>query len=377
MPNDETVPTEVLNSLELSQDEREVLEQETGELREFARDLTIEEIRSGTWFAKLIGMALDSYSVKVDWAYFQTLYEGVPVDVIVEQRIRMAARYAALEGAASASAYTAAIASTIGSLGGSSPLTVPAALTSVLVDIAYVTRLQLRLAYDISVLYGIPVDPSDPDDMWKLIRVALTIKSGELVRESATKAIPVLVRPLVKRYFAGTTLQAAKALPVVGKYLLQRNVIKVGIPGVGIPLATVLNRYTTQVAGKHAQAVFRNEARIIELVEKFSAQTADPSLTMWVAWYAVLADGHTSDDEALLLRHLARVIKERHGVVDDELARVIDFDPDDLWRRLDADGGDIEECIRLATRIAEVDGPMSAEELEAIQELRDHRPTVE
>ena len=77
----------------------------------------------------------------------------------------MAARYAALEGGLSAGAYTAAIAATLGSLGGASPATVPAATVTVMVDVAFITRLQLRLAYDVAVLYRVPLDPSDPDDM--------------------------------------------------------------------------------------------------------------------------------------------------------------------------------------------------------------------
>ncbi|MFF1277619.1 hypothetical protein ACFVZC_30120 [Streptomyces marokkonensis] len=51
--------------------------------------------------------------------------------------IKLAARYAALEGGLSAGAYAA---------------TVPAAVATVMVDIAFITQLQLRLAYDIPVL---------------------------------------------------------------------------------------------------------------------------------------------------------------------------------------------------------------------------------
>ncbi|MGH3405171.1 MAG: hypothetical protein ACRDRJ_22105 [Streptosporangiaceae bacterium] len=79
----------------------------------------------------------------------------------------MAARYAALEGGLSAGAYTAAIAAIIGSLGGASPATVPAAVATVMVDVAFITRLQLRRAYDVAILYRVPLDLTDPDDMWK------------------------------------------------------------------------------------------------------------------------------------------------------------------------------------------------------------------
>ncbi|BFO17159.1 hypothetical protein SHKM778_35470 [Streptomyces sp. KM77-8] len=101
------------------------------------------------------------------------------------------------------------------------------------VDVAFITQLQLRLAYDISVLYRVPLDVHDPDDLWKLIRVALTIKSGEVANKTVSKAVPLMVRPLIKRFYSNSVLAAGRALPVVGKHLLQRNVIKIGIPWSG------------------------------------------------------------------------------------------------------------------------------------------------
>ncbi|MFD7856807.1 hypothetical protein ACFV6B_21335 [Streptomyces microflavus] len=67
-----------------------------------------------------------------------------------------------------------------------------------------------------------------------------------------------------------------RAVPFVGQHLLQRNVIKIGIPVVGVPLAVVLNRYRTLLAERHAQAFFRNEARVIELAEGLSERSRHP-----------------------------------------------------------------------------------------------------
>lgn len=349
----------------------EMVEHERTELREFVTGLSPDDIKSGGWFTKLITHALRSYTNKVDWQYFQQRYEGVPADAIVDQRIKMAARYAALEGGVSAGAYTATIIATLGSLGGASPATVPAAVATFMVDVAYITRLQLRLAYDVAVLYRIPLDPSDPEDMWKLIRVALTIKSGELAREGVAKAVPAVVRPMIKRFYSGAVLNAAKGLPVVGKFLLQRNVIKIGIPMVGVPLAVVLNRYTTLLAGRHAQAVFRNEARIIELAEGLSKRSEHPQLMLWVAWLVVMADRTIADDEALLMRHLVRLVRNQHLVFDEQLANLVDIDPADVWRRLDAEPGDLGDILDAANHVATVDGDVNALEGAVIAELRD------
>lgn len=351
--------------------DRKVVEQEQAAIRDFVKGLSGDDIKSGNWFTKLAAHAMNTYTEKVDWKYFQDRYAGVPADAIVDQRIKMAARYAALEGGLSAGAYTAAVAATIGSLGGASPATVPAAVATVTVDVAFITQLQLRLAYDVSVLYRVEIDVHDPDDLWKLIRVALTIKSGEAAGKTVSKAVPVMVRPLVKRFYSNSTLAAGRALPVVGKHLLQRNVIKIGIPLVGVPLAVLMNRYTTLVAGRHARAVFRNEARVIEAAEGLSERSRHPQLMLWVAWLVIRADAKAkvSDDEALLMRHLVRLVRERHGVVDEQLAQVVDIDPDQVWKRVDAEPGDLSDVLDAAWRVATVDGDLTAREKAILAEL--------
>lgn len=295
----------------------------------------------------------------------------MPLDAIVDQRIKMATRYAALEGGASAAVYTGAVASTIGSLGGASPLTVPAAAGTMMVDLAFVTQLQLRLAYDISVLYRVPLDIDDPEDLWKLIRVAFTIRGGEVAREGVIKVVPVMLRPLIKRYFSGPVLIAAKGLPFVGKYLLQRTVIKIAIPLAGVPMAVLINRYSTLIAGRHARAVFRNEARVIEIAESLTRRTQHPQVMLWVAWLVVMADRKIDDDEALLMRHLVRLVRERHDVVDEQLANLVDIDPAEVWRRLAVERGDPSDIVDAAEVVAKVDGEIKASERAVLSELQD------
>lgn len=351
--------------------DRKVVEHERAKLREFVKGLSPDDIKSGGWFTKLSAQALSSYTDKVTWQYFQERYEGVPADAIVDQRIKMAARYAALEGGLSASAYTAAIIATLGTAGGASPATVPAAVVTFVIDVAFVTQLQIRLAYDVAVLYRVPLDLSDPEDLWKLIRVAFTIKGGEFVREGVVKVVPAMMRPVIKSFYRGPVLDAARGLPFVGKFLLQRTVIKIGIPVVGVPLAVVVNRSTTLLAGRHAQAVFRNEARVIELAEGLSKRSQHPQLMLWVAWHVIMADHEIADDEALLIRHLVRLVRDQHQVVDEQLAHLVEVDPAEVWRRLDAEPGDLSDILDVANRVATVDGAVNARERAIISELQD------
>ncbi|AKK08347.1 hypothetical protein [Corynebacterium testudinoris] len=350
-------------------EETAAVERERDRLRTLVSSFSSTDITSGDWFVKLLTVSLDAYTKKTDWAYFQEKYHGVPADAIVDQRIKMAAKYASIEGGLSAFAYTGAVAATIGSLGGASPAAIPAAVGTVMVDIAYISQLQLRLAYDIAVLYRVPLDMDDPEDLWKLIRVAFTIKGSELAREGAIKFVPALMRPLIKRFYAGPVLNAARGLPFVGKFLLQRNVIKIGIPLVGIPLAVAMNRWTTFIAGRHARKVFRNEARVIESAERLVSRTEHPHLLPWVSWLAVSCDEKTSDDESLLMRHLLRLIRDRHEIDDEELAGVVDLDPEDVWRRIKAEGGDLSDVITAARTVISIDGDVNKREQEFLDEL--------
>lgn len=352
--------------------ERDEVERDQEELRDFVRTLSTGDLRSGNWFEKLLAFSLKTYTEKVDARYFQQKYPGLPADVVVDQRIKMAARYASIEGGITASAYTGAVAATIGSAGAASPLALPAGITTVMVDVAYLTRLQLHLAYDIAVLYRVPLDLEDPDDLWTLIKVAFAIKAGEAVGGGAMKAVPLVVRPVVKRFIAGPTLTAAKALPVVGKFLLQRNIIKIGIPLVGVPLSVGINHYSTKAVGAHAREIFRDEAQIIERAGKLAERTRHPHLLPWVAMTVILADGRSTDQETFLLKHLVQQLRERHQVEDEEFATTITFDPVEVWRRVQAEPGDKSDLVDAAEMVAAVDGVSNKREQRAIADLQAH-----
>ena len=49
-------------------------------------------------------------------------------------------------------------------------------------------------------------------------------------------------------------------------------------------------------------------------------RTQHPQLMLWITWLVVQADGKIADDESLLFRHLTRLVRERHEIVDEQLA---------------------------------------------------------
>jgi hypothetical protein len=359
---------------ESTSSEREQVREELSRLQGFARGLRLDEIRQGTWFSKLARYALDQYVREVDAAYFERKYPGLPADAVVEARIDLAARYAGIEGGLSAGAYTGLVAATIGSGGGASPLTLPAAGASFVLDLLFVSQLQLKLAYDVAVLYRVPLDLEDPEDLWKLIRIAFMIKGGEAGRGLVGKGVPALVRPLLKKVYSGGTLAAAKSLPVVGKYLLQRNVIKFTIPAIGVPLSIAVNYWSTRAAGAYAVRVFRREAAIVEAARRMVAHNDHPAELLWVLWMTIKADALVHEHERLLLKHVTGLLRDPASelVALTELEKTVNLQRNRVWALLDAAVGDLRPLYEAAVEAAAVDEKINVNELTMLRKLARH-----
>jgi hypothetical protein len=347
------------------------VEREVAKVRAFAQGLSLDDLRNGTWFEKLLKFSLDRYVQEVDADYFRAKYPHLPADAVVDARIQMAARYSSIEGGLSAGAYTAAVAATIGKRGGASKLALPVGGASFVVDLMFTSRKQLRMAYDIAVIYGVPLDLSDPDDLWKLIRVAFAVKAGEVGREAMGKGVPVVVRPIVKKIFSGSTLATAKSLPVVGKYLLQRNIIKFAIPAIGVPVSVGVNYWSTKMAGTKARKVFREEARIAEAARRITERTALHDELLWVLWLIINSDGHVQDCERLLLTHVTAIVSASGKDVAalHDLRALIDLDRGTVWAKIDAAAGDRNGLFDAAVMAAAIDGQVNAAELADLRKL--------
>ena len=111
-------------------------------------------------------------------------YAGLPRDIVADRYIKQQARVAALAGAVSSAAITgavllsgAAVVSTVGIP--ALAVTLPAGIAVFGAEMAYTLRLQVRTAYDLCLLYGTPLDPDDPEDLWNIFLIGLGVKGGE------------------------------------------------------------------------------------------------------------------------------------------------------------------------------------------------------
>lgn len=315
---------------------KDTAKKEYKQLKKFISNLPSKDYKSGGWFLKLIGYSLETYSQKMTYKYFMDKYDGLNPDAIIDKRIKLAKNYAGIAGATATTAYTSAIIATIGSKGGASPVTIPAAGISFMVDLSYVSHLQLRLAYDISVIYGSPLDYTDPEDLQVLLVLAFGIKAGEVFSNSISRATPEGIRILVKQVFKKDTLKWLKALPYVGKYLLQRNIIKAGIPVVGIPLSYFVNRLFTGGIGKRAKKIFRIKIAINNIVADYPIMKInDYELLLEMLWICIAVDKKISSEKIWLLKEFVDSIRNNGGEnIVDEFSRKVVFDNENIIYKL-------------------------------------------
>jgi hypothetical protein len=359
---------------EPASDLRSRVRQELDRLRELASRISMEEVRQGEWFARILRFSLDQYVHEVDAAHVSRLYPGMSAEEMIRARTELAGRYASIEGALTASAYNGALVATIGSRGVASPVALPTAGLSFVLDLLYMSNLQLRLAYDIAVISGVPLDLDDPEDLWRLIRVAFVIEGRASRWEAIGNRAPAWVAPILLKVFTGDPAAAARSLPGMGRFLLQRHVVKFAIPGVGVPLSLAVNYWSANVAGSQAATVFGREARIMATAHRITARDVDHSELLWVLWLIVKADDVVHENERLLLKHVAAAVGDLNSELSAlaGLERTIGFDSRASISIPDFVSRDKEALYEAAVAAAAVDGSADANELSRLKKVADH-----
>jgi hypothetical protein len=358
----------------LTADLRAKVRAELDKLRQLAQRVSVEEVRQGEWFAKLLRFSMDPYAQEVDAAYFAALYPGMSPEEAIRARIELASRYASFGGALTAGAYTGAVAAIFGSRGTALPVALPTAGASFVLDLLFTSSLQLRLAYDIAVICRVPLDLDDPEDLWRLIQVAFVIKERATRWEVWGKGAPAVVQATLSRMFTGDPAAAERSLPALGKLLLQRNLAKFAIPGVGVPLSIGVNYWSASAAGRQASTVFRREARIMETARRVTERDVDPAELLWVLWLIVRADAVVHEHERLLLKHVSALV----GDLDSELSALshldstIDFDLRPSSSIFTFKSRDTEALYQAGVAAAAVDGSIEVTELSRLRKIAEH-----
>ena len=278
---------------------------EIEDLKSIAAAFGVERIRDGTWFNEFIHAMLATYAQRIITGggieFFRAKYPGLTRDQIAEKLCDLATRYAALAGGASGATASAAFAATIGTVGGAGFVAVPAGLAAITSEMLYTTRLQVRLVYDLSTVYGYPIDVEDPEDLYKAFCMAYGVafatgSVGATVKATAPEIIRAQIRGLINGQTAAIQQVAIRLLgPRIGRQITQRAILRTAVPVVGVGISATWNYVATNgiaTSARHGlRAIGHLRDAVGDVAHLLKAQPEHAPLVLESMLAMILADG--------------------------------------------------------------------------------------
>lgn len=242
------------------------------EFRNLFKDNPVKHIQEGTWFTKVLQIVLDETPQKLDAKFFKKKYIGLNNEQKAKQLVKATANYTAIAGGCAAGVVSAAELSTVVTGGWS----LTAAGATLIGEISFITYLQLKLVYEISILLNARLDREDPEDILTLFWFALGVNVWDDISNIVLKAGPRSAEYLGRKALRAGIRSGIQGMVtrIGGKKLAQkiteRALLKLIVPGVNIPIAAVVNRTFTSKLGSNAIKKFKTRGAIIPIIDNLN-----------------------------------------------------------------------------------------------------------
>jgi hypothetical protein len=220
--------------------------------------------------------------------------EGTPRERAERQIARACRKTAMGGGIASAGAHVGELA-TLVTEGLAVPLAIPEVLASVVAERVYSAVVQIDLACDLAMIYGVPFDVSDAGELGAIFDVVLFAGRSRPSRPRAT--LERLVAP-----------DDTELLARIGRGLLEEALLGL-VPLLGIPCTLARNYRATRRLGDRVLAHVRRRRAVRDtLGTALDDPQLDKVLLLEGAWLLAICDDELTHDEELLLSSLVRSI---------------------------------------------------------------------
>lgn len=280
------------------------------DLKSRFRTTSVEDFKTGAWFADFVRWLLTNYAERVDAEYIRRRYPGASPTNQARKAISLAAKHNMIAGGLTASAISAL---EVSSLGPQAIITVPTLAASILAEVAYCTRTQLRTTFDLSVIHGAPLALDDVEDCYFVFLAALGMRLQELGLETAKGLGPkVVAYNLRKLLRTGLRRGLQEVLKKIGgtwlaRKLTERALLRLLVPGINIPVAAYANhRFTTKML-RVADGVMSRRGKVARPVGRmFRHEPGLPKTTPLKAILAVIDSANRdawSEAQLDALRH--------------------------------------------------------------------------
>lgn len=306
--------------------DKDDIRREYEDLKRQFKGTSLEDFKAGDWLANFARWMLEQYARNVDAAYIRRMYPGAGTDEQSKKAIALAGQYAGIAGGLSATAVTA-LELSIPSTGGLDAIVaVPAIGGSIMADVGFSTRLQLRSTYDLSVIHAAPLSTDDVEDCYLIFSLALNMKLGEAAKDIVKAVGPAILKYNVRRLLR-TGLRKAlieilrRLIGPIARKLTEKALMRILVPGLSIPLSVWMNRRFTKAVLAQANVHMRRRGAVIRpLMEIFRAQPDFPKDLVVKSLIVLAQSGNPADGWAEEQMNALRYSQKLLCCTDDEIA---------------------------------------------------------
>jgi hypothetical protein len=269
----------------------------------------------GGWFTRLVAWYLRQRYSRRGAAAESAKRDDRTEGERAQSVIRWACIKSALTGAASGGLTTTATVITAETEGLAALVAVPAAAFAIGGEMIFRAVAHLDMACDLADIFGIPINPDDPADFWRIYALAFHAKEHDSEEDPGKGLLSKVVE--VETHDVGES---------IGHRLVGESVLRNVVPFVGIATSSIGNWKLTRRVGDTIRRYYRYQRALRDAFaqdEKHCAEVMD--LLLEGFWFIFTADGQLSPEEAAAL---AGMLKKLDPV---ERARVVARFTDDEY----------------------------------------------
>lgn len=225
----------------------------------------IPAFTSGEWLFLLIQKCFKNYWEHADAEYFKAKYATQDVEFIRKKLTTVAAHNASLIGAATGAAVSTdeILAIVTGGEGGVGiPANLAIAITAMASEAILLIKFQLKLVANLGKLYGVPLDPDDPEDVLTIFAFAAGGSIAEAAGKVGMKVGGKVATAAVRKYISKEVLETLKRVGAkLGIKILQKTILKYTVPVVSVGIGAGWNYMSTRAVGRIAKRHFTQRER--------------------------------------------------------------------------------------------------------------------
>jgi uncharacterized protein (DUF697 family) len=223
--------------------------------------------KNGTWLPKLIQRSFRAYYTNANAEYLRAKYPRLNAEALAKKLTSIAARNAALLGVVIGAAISAdeiVAVATGGGGGWGLPANIAIAVVCGAAEAIVLVRMHLHLIANLAKIYGVPLDPDDPEDILTILAFAVGGAAAEAAGKFGMKVGSRVTKAAIRATIRKEVLEALKSIArKIGIKILQRTIIKYAVPVVSMGIGGAWNYTATRAVGKLARDHFA--ARAAEL----------------------------------------------------------------------------------------------------------------